>query len=398
MANLLDMIRGMLTPDLGDQLAARHGENRGTIDTLLAAAPALLLTGLAHTPADRLEPLVRAAAAPSADRDGDGSPDEDAGLIERLFGARAGGMADALAGHAGASAASAIGVLGLLVPLVGGAIGRALTGAGRPVDTANIAGLLRDNQDDARAALPLGLRDAATGAFGIAPASTVTAAAPLAPAAVATPVLPAAAAVSPAVAATSAGGFGVGIGWVAAIAVLLTVFALWWGPRNMQGPEEVQTRVVREQPGADIPASPAPIDVDATPAIAAPPERAEYTVDTCNEDFRDMLSGRTVNFATASAESLPDSIPLLDALAVVAARCGVYKIEIAGHTDSVGDAAANRDLSRARADAVRDYLANNNVPAEQMTTVGYGEDRPVEKTADETENAANRRIEFTVSQ
>jgi outer membrane protein OmpA-like peptidoglycan-associated protein len=70
------------------------------------------------------------------------------------------------------------------------------------------------------------------------------------------------------------------------------------------------------------------------------------------------------------------------------------KIEIGGYTDSVGSAAYNQRLSLARARAVRVYLMQLGVPADQLTAVGYGEARPVASNTTEEGRAQNRRVEL----
>jgi len=73
------------------------------------------------------------------------------------------------------------------------------------------------------------------------------------------------------------------------------------------------------------------------------------------------------------------------------------KVEIAGHTDSVGGLAVNQKLSQRRADAVREYLVGKGARPEQLSAVGYGKTRPLinpERTADDRER--NRRVEFRV--
>ncbi|WP_071058459.1 OmpA family protein [Pelistega sp. MC2] len=68
--------------------------------------------------------------------------------------------------------------------------------------------------------------------------------------------------------------------------------------------------------------------------------------------------------------------------------------EISGHTDNVGDAAANQKLSEERANAVRNYLVGKGVPADSLTAVGYGQDKPAYDNNTEEGRSKNRRIEF----
>lgn len=70
---------------------------------------------------------------------------------------------------------------------------------------------------------------------------------------------------------------------------------------------------------------------------------------------------------------------------------------IEGHTDSQGDDRMNYDLSRDRANAVREYLLNNaQIDAAHVSAVGYGETRPVATNDTESGRANNRRIDVLI--
>jgi hypothetical protein len=77
-------------------------------------------------------------------------------------------------------------------------------------------------------------------------------------------------------------------------------------------------------------------------------------------------------------------------------RCPTVNIEVAGHTDSDGEDAANQALSEKRAQAVADYLVKAGLPANRFTAVGYGSAQPIASNDTEDGKAQNRRIEFTV--
>ena len=112
-----------------------------------------------------------------------------------------------------------------------------------------------------------------------------------------------------------------------------------------------------------------------------------------------MLSDVLFAFGDASLE--PEA---LDVLAGIADKLdGVTSLEIAGHTDSVGDEAYNQSLGQRRADAVRDWLiANTALTADVLTARGVGETDPIapnltDTGADNPEGRAqNRRVEFTL--
>ncbi len=71
-----------------------------------------------------------------------------------------------------------------------------------------------------------------------------------------------------------------------------------------------------------------------------------------------------------------------------------FKLEIQGHTDTVGGAIYNQRLSLKRAGIIAQYLMANGVKADQLSVVGYGESRPANANASELERAANRRVTF----
>jgi len=74
-----------------------------------------------------------------------------------------------------------------------------------------------------------------------------------------------------------------------------------------------------------------------------------------------------------------------------------YKAEIGGHTDNVGDAAANKKLSSQRANSVKERFVKEGVTADRMTAVGYGEEKPVASNDTVEGRDENRRIEVNLS-
>ena len=71
------------------------------------------------------------------------------------------------------------------------------------------------------------------------------------------------------------------------------------------------------------------------------------------------------------------------------------KLEIQGHTDNVGGAAANLKLSQDRAAAVKAYLVQTHgVAADRLTTAGLGDTKPIADNGSEDGRAKNRRVEL----
>ena len=101
-----------------------------------------------------------------------------------------------------------------------------------------------------------------------------------------------------------------------------------------------------------------------------------------------------VLFLTASADITRAAAGALDALTSILRRCPDVRIEIAGHTDNVGDEARNQALSQPLAEAIRRYLLLQGIPAARLSAIGYGSKQPIAQNDDEPERADNRRIEF----
>ena len=72
------------------------------------------------------------------------------------------------------------------------------------------------------------------------------------------------------------------------------------------------------------------------------------------------------------------------------------KIEVAGHTDNVGDDMANMNLSQKRANAVRDYLIKKGIDGSRMLAKGYGETVPVASNDYPEGRMLNRRTEIRI--
>jgi outer membrane protein OmpA-like peptidoglycan-associated protein len=105
---------------------------------------------------------------------------------------------------------------------------------------------------------------------------------------------------------------------------------------------------------------------------------------------------RSVHFDFDKSTIRPDAAPVLnEAVATLKAEGGIAVI-VEGYTDSVGTDAYNLKLSHRRADAVRQYLVKHGIPANRITTEGFGESRPVASNDTADGRAQNRRVELRV--
>jgi outer membrane protein OmpA-like peptidoglycan-associated protein len=111
-----------------------------------------------------------------------------------------------------------------------------------------------------------------------------------------------------------------------------------------------------------------------------------------------MIRLQNINFETGKADLPPDALPQLDIVGQLLTKWPELKIEIGGHTDSRGSVAYNQKLSEARMDSVLSYLIRRfpNLKAEQFTTMGYGESKPLVPNVGALNMAKNRRVEFKV--
>lgn len=115
------------------------------------------------------------------------------------------------------------------------------------------------------------------------------------------------------------------------------------------------------------------------------------------DDLVGALNYSVIRFDTGSAAITRASHETLAkaAQAIKAAPPGT-RIEVAGHADNTGDAAANQQLSLERADAVVAKLAALGVARDRLVGKGYGESQPIVDNASDEGMAKNRRIEFKV--
>ncbi len=106
---------------------------------------------------------------------------------------------------------------------------------------------------------------------------------------------------------------------------------------------------------------------------------------------------RPVFFGSNSDVVLSTSFPVLTAVAEALHETpGIRHISVQGHTDDVGDDAANLDLSRRRAESVVRFLTQHGVDAPRLSAVGYGESHPLVQSTAGAARAQNRRVEFHI--
>ncbi len=101
-----------------------------------------------------------------------------------------------------------------------------------------------------------------------------------------------------------------------------------------------------------------------------------------------------VNFDFAKASLKPDAAPVIAQVVALLKAYPGYKLSIEGHTDSVGDDAANQKLSEARAAAVVDAVVKGGIEKSRLSSAGRGESSPIADNAKSEGRAKNRRVEL----
>lgn len=124
--------------------------------------------------------------------------------------------------------------------------------------------------------------------------------------------------------------------------------------------------------------------------VEADPETVA-AVEAINE-----LIGTSLTFASGSPELTADATERLDQVAAILSDRPELRGVVEGHTDDIGTAADNLALSEARARSVVAYLVSAGIDPDRLTSIGYGESRPIASNTTEEGRATNRRIEFQV--
>ena len=116
------------------------------------------------------------------------------------------------------------------------------------------------------------------------------------------------------------------------------------------------------------------------------------------EEVKEILTKALegVQFQSGKDVLLPSSFSVLDAVVTVMKDHSEYGLEISGHTDDVGDDAANLKLSKDRAQSVMNYLVGKGVEAGRLHPEGYGETMPKASNDTPAGQAQNRRVEFNI--
>tara|TARA_Y100000739_G_scaffold216982_1_gene213006 strand:- start:1281 stop:1955 length:675 start_codon:yes stop_codon:yes gene_type:complete len=122
----------------------------------------------------------------------------------------------------------------------------------------------------------------------------------------------------------------------------------------------------------------------------------EVNIDLQFDLYESIFEINNLNFDSGKYEIQKKYFNVLENLILLLNEQNKINIEIAGHTDSIGDNKANQILSEKRAISVKKFLVENSINSNRIFCVGYGEKQPVESNKTKNGREKNRRIEIRI--
>lgn len=108
------------------------------------------------------------------------------------------------------------------------------------------------------------------------------------------------------------------------------------------------------------------------------------------------VAAKSIYFPAGSAKILEKAKPALDVVAEVLNKNPAIKITVETHTDIVGNPDKNQLLSEARAAAIKSYLASKGIDESRISSVGFGETKPIDGIKTATGRVKNSRVELAI--
>ena len=131
-------------------------------------------------------------------------------------------------------------------------------------------------------------------------------------------------------------------------------------------------------------------DIVGTIANQGCPEVSEAIIKALNS------YAKTILFDTGKASIKEQSAKVLKEIVGIMKEYPNAKFLIEGHTDSTGSETLNNKLSKDRASSVMSYLVDHDIPASRLSSIGYGESRPIDSNDNKKGRANNRRVEISL--
>ncbi len=125
---------------------------------------------------------------------------------------------------------------------------------------------------------------------------------------------------------------------------------------------------------------------------------AKSEADVYRQGDKILVRLKAIKFPSGKAQITKDNYAVLNKVQKAIAKFGDSSVLVEGNTDSLGTAKLNNKISLERADAVKEYLVQNDaVPADQITAIGHGFSKPLTDNKTAAGRAANRRIDVVIA-
>ncbi len=164
-----------------------------------------------------------------------------------------------------------------------------------------------------------------------------------------------------------------------ALAVMIAALAGCGSKKKETPPPQPAPRQERQQPAP-------------TPRVQEPPRRTQER-DTVPANLR----LETVYFDFDKSNIRSDQRSAMNRNAELLDKYETVRIQIEGHCDERGTNEYNLALGERRAETAKQYLVDYGISSSRITTISYGEERPVDPRHNETAWAKNRRCEFVIT-
>lgn len=195
-------------------------------------------------------------------------------------------------------------------------------------------------------------------------------------------------------------------GWEPALPALLGILSMLHGKGSLEVHDQIimvtgtvtsadhKAKVMHELTAAAGPS----YRLDEHLTVVSPPDpTVRVSRASIQSGMDEILRRESIAFQSNSATLTARSRATLDKVVPILRRAPDLMVEVGGHTDPYGDANYNLQLSQRRAESVRQYLLNRDVP-NRVTAVGYGSTRPLSPERTKAAQQKNRRIELRVKE
>lgn len=386
--DLVDLVRGYLTPEIIQKAATLVGESNGATEKALGGIVPTLIGALTNTAStsEGAQQLIRMLEAGKYDgralnnvtgvfSDGMAAQDQlsaGKGILDSLFDAKLGGLSDFIGRFAGIRPGSASSLLALAAPLVMQVLGRQRASVG--ASASSLASLLGDQRSLLTGLVPAGLSSllgwSGATATGIADLGSTAAGTASRVVREVTPPRPS---------------------WVVPLIILAALILgalVWLGWPTAPTMKQAARRLSEVQLPGGVRIS--------VPEGSLNVSLANWLAGTTDVGVPKRFVFDDLKFETGSTELTPESIGTVSSLAAVLKAYPAVSVALEGYTDSTGDPAANQSLSLARAVAVKQRLVKGGIAESRITSAGYGPENPVASNDTEEGRAMNRRLELVV--